>query len=66
MHDELNINNHNQHCVGVAALPKIHHNDKNLHRAIFFKETNPKKNGMSARRRRNRRKNSQCDRTTSE
>jgi hypothetical protein len=43
MHDELNINNHNQHCVGVAALPKIHHNDKNLHRAIFFKETNPRK-----------------------
>jgi hypothetical protein len=35
MHDELNIINHNQHRVGVAALPEIHHNDRNLHRAIF-------------------------------
>jgi hypothetical protein len=47
-HDELNIKNHYQHRVGAAALLEIHHNEKNLHGANFFKEINSKKNGRSA------------------
>jgi hypothetical protein len=53
-HDELAIKNHHQCRVGVAPLPKIHHNEK---KASSSKDNNLKKNGRSARRRRNRHKN---------
>jgi hypothetical protein len=53
-HDELTIKNHHQHCVGAAPLPKIHHNAKKVSAS---KDSNPKKNGRSARRRCNRQKN---------
>jgi hypothetical protein len=53
-HDELTIKNHHQHCVRVAPLPEIHHNEK---KASTSKDSNPKKNGRSARCRHNRRKN---------
>jgi hypothetical protein len=52
-HDELTIKNHHQHHVGAAPLPEIHHNEK---KPNFPKDNNPKKNGRSARRRRNRQK----------
>jgi hypothetical protein len=50
-HDELTIKNHHQHRVGAAPLPEIHHNDK---KASASKDSSPKKNGRSARHRRNR------------
>jgi hypothetical protein len=53
-HDELTIKNHHQHCVGAAPLPEIHHNEK---KASASKDLTPKKNGRSARRRRNSQKN---------
>jgi dihydrofolate reductase len=53
-HDELTIMNHHQHHVGDAPLPEIHPNEK---KASSSKDNNPTKNGRSARRRRNRRKN---------
>jgi hypothetical protein len=53
-HDELTIKNHHQHRVGAAPLPEIHHNEK---KASASKHSTPKKNGRSARRRRNRQKN---------
>jgi hypothetical protein len=59
-HDELNIKNHHQRRVGAAALPEIHHNEK---KPKFSKENNSKKNGRSARRWSNRRKNMQLAKT---
>jgi hypothetical protein len=59
-HDELNSKNHHQCCVGVVALPEIHHNEK---KPNFSKENNPKKNGRSTRRRCNSRKNRQLVKT---
>jgi hypothetical protein len=59
-HDELNIKNHHQYCVGAAALPEIHHNEK---KPNFSKENNLKENGWSARHRHNRRKNKQLVKT---
>jgi hypothetical protein len=53
-HDELTINNHHQRRVGAAHLPEIHHNDK---KASASKDSNPKKNGRSVRRHRNKQKN---------
>jgi hypothetical protein len=53
-HDELTIKNHHQHHVATAPLPKIHHNEK---KASASKDSTPKKNGTSARRRHNRQKN---------
>jgi hypothetical protein len=53
-HDELTIKNHHQHRVGAAPLPEIYHNEK---KASTSKDSTPKKNGRSARRRRNRQKN---------
>jgi hypothetical protein len=55
-YDELTIKNHHQCRVGAAPLPKIHHNEK---KASTSKDSNSKKNGRSARHRRNRRKNKQ-------
>jgi hypothetical protein len=59
-HDELNIKNHHQHRVGPTTLPEIHHNEK---KPNFSKDNNLKKNGRSARRCRNRRKNKQLAKT---
>jgi hypothetical protein len=59
-HDELTIKNHHQRHVGAAPLPEIHHNEK---KASISKDSNPKKNGRSARRRRIRRKNRQLSKT---
>jgi hypothetical protein len=53
-HDELTIKNHHQCHVRAAPLPEIHHNEK---KASASKDSNPKKNGRSARRRCNRQKN---------
>jgi hypothetical protein len=53
-HDELTIKNYHQHRVGVAPLPEIHHNEKKI---SVSKDSTLKKNGRSARRRRNRQKN---------
>jgi hypothetical protein len=53
-HDELTIKNHHQRHNRVAPLPEIHHNEK---KASASKDSNPKKNGRSIRRRRNRQKN---------
>jgi hypothetical protein len=53
-HDELTIKNHHQRRNRVAPLPEIHHNEK---KASASKDSNPKKNGRSIRRRRNRQKN---------
>jgi hypothetical protein len=50
-HDELTIKNHHQCHVEAAPLPDIHHNEK---KASASKDLTPKKNGRSARRRRNR------------
>jgi hypothetical protein len=46
--------NHYQHHVGAAPLPETYHNEK---KASTYKDSNPKKNGRSAKRRRNRQKN---------
>jgi hypothetical protein len=46
-HDELTIKNHHQHRVGAAPLPEIHNNEK---KTSSSKDSNLKKNGMSARR----------------
>jgi hypothetical protein len=59
-HDELTIKNHHQRRVGVAPLPDIYHNEK---KPNFSKDNNPTKNGRSARRRCNRRKNRQLAKT---
>jgi hypothetical protein len=48
------IKNHHQRHVGDVPLPEIHHNEK---KASASKDSNPNKNGRSARRRRNRQKN---------
>jgi hypothetical protein len=53
-HDELTIKNHHQHHVGAAPLRKIHNSEK---KASTSKDSNPKKNGMSASNRHNRHKN---------
>jgi hypothetical protein len=53
-HDELTTKNHHQHHVGAAPLLEIHHNEM---KASASKDSNPKKNGRSARHRRNRQKN---------
>jgi hypothetical protein len=53
-HNELTIKNHHQRCIGAAPLPEIHHNEK---KASASKDSTPKKNGRSARHRRNRQKN---------
>jgi hypothetical protein len=55
-HDELTIKNHHQRHVGAAPLPEIHHNEK---KTSTSKDSNPKNNGRSAMRRRDRRKNRQ-------
>jgi hypothetical protein len=55
-HDELTIKNHHQCHIGAASLPKIHHNEQ---KSSSSKDNNPKKNGRSARHRRNRHKNRQ-------
>jgi hypothetical protein len=59
-HDELTIKNRYQRHVGVAPLPEIHHNEK---KASSSKDSNPKKNGRSARSQCNRRKNRQLSKT---
>jgi hypothetical protein len=59
-HDELTIKNHHQRHVRVAPLPEIHHIEK---KPNFSKDNNPKKNGRTARRRCNRRKNRQLAKT---
>jgi hypothetical protein len=50
-YDELTIKNHHQRHVGAGPLPEIHHNEK---KASASKDSNPKKNGRSTRRHRNR------------
>jgi hypothetical protein len=59
-HDDLTIKNHHQHHVEVVPIPEIHHNEKT---ASTSKDFNPKKNGRSARRRCNKRKNRQLSKT---
>jgi hypothetical protein len=59
-HDELTIKNHHQRHVGVAPLHEIHHNEK---KASASKDSNSKKNGKSARHRRNRQKNRKLSKT---
>jgi hypothetical protein len=53
-HVELTIKNHHQCRVRAAPLPETHHNEK---KASTSKNSNPKKNDRSARRRCNRQKN---------
>jgi hypothetical protein len=53
-HDELTIKNHHQRHVGTAPPPEIHYNEK---KASASKDSNPKKNGRSARPCCNRQKN---------
>jgi hypothetical protein len=59
-YDGLTIKNHHQRHVGAAPLPEIRHNENKLN---FSKDNNLKKNGRSARRRCNRRKNRQLAKT---
>jgi hypothetical protein len=59
-HDELTIKNHHQRHVGAAPLSEIHHNEK---KSSASKDSNPKKNGRSIRRRRNRQKNRKLSKT---
>jgi hypothetical protein len=46
-HDELTIKNHHQCRIGAAPLLEIYHKEK---KASASKDSNTKKNGMSARR----------------
>jgi hypothetical protein len=50
-HEELTIKNHHQRRVGAAPLPEIHHNEKKVSTS---NDSNLKKNGRSAKCRRNR------------
>jgi hypothetical protein len=59
-HDEFTIKNHHRCRVGAAPLPEIHHNEK---KASTSKDSNPMKNGRSARHRHNRRKNRHLQKT---
>jgi hypothetical protein len=53
-HDKLTIKNHHQRRVGAAPLLEIYHTEK---KASASTDSTPKKNGRSARHRRNRQKN---------
>jgi hypothetical protein len=59
-HDELTIKNHHQYCVRAAPRPEIHHNEK---KTSDYKDSNPKKNGRSAKRRSNKQKNRKLAKT---